>query len=559
MLFIKVNPRLCGKYLSVTKYYCRFESIAATTTNEVAQIPAYPPIEDVTFAAKWQRNIAKYHEAVKNIKTIEEKTIKINMPRYWGFKCMMIHEDKVVYNNLPMIQYITRTHVSEELKLPSYYDTLLSEETLNSLVQEIKPSFEDAVAFEMSSRMRHQEYSQNHLETNGVLDDLIGDAVSKQVNRIMLNYLGLQYPHLLSAQIDYDPRIEASWFAGGIDKSHHTIRALKRFKDPQILELPIDRIFAYIGNPTLQLRHELPLKEILPVTDCENPSLEVPVCKIDPRNYGHYFDRRHLTAIPGFWPGDRAEFGLMSYHKCGYMHRRFQCGDLTRDDQIDLLKTQAVKSSWSWLTSQAFNNGFTTFNEITYPLVNQQIITNGQMWSFAVYQLNTNKVWGRNCDDNPKRNICWITEPIQLFEKIENNKLVGVNDDVLKHLIKFYVNVPEERVGVNLKPYVGETEQRIAHIQEDERRVWLEDTYKRLVSHRPRHKLMPEMYHWEWIYKFMFKTRPLDKKRTHWDYGLNPFRRKLNEHLPRYIPKALRPGKVIRSQRDKYAKTYYPE
>ena len=91
-------------------------------------------------------------------------------------------------------------------------------------------------------------------------------------------------------------------------------------------------------------------------------------------------------------------------------------------------------------------------------------------------------------DENSKRNICWITEPIKLFDKIENDKVYGLNEEVLKNLIKFYMNIPEERVGVNLKPYLGKSVKVIADIEHDERRNWLEKQYKHLVANRPRHR-----------------------------------------------------------------------
>lgn len=91
-------------------------------------------------------------------------------------------------------------------------------------------------------------------------------------------------------------------------------------------------------------------------------------------------------------------------------------------------------------------------------------------------------------NENPKRNICWITEPMKLFDKIEGEKVHGLNEDVLKTLIKFYMNIPEERIGVNLKPYLGKSVKVIADIEHVERRNWLEKQYKHLVNNRPRHR-----------------------------------------------------------------------
>lgn len=115
------------------------------------------------------------------------------------------------------------------------------------------------------------------------------------------------------------------------------------------------------------------------------------------------------------------------------------------------------------------------------------VITNGQWWTFAVYQLNTTALNIDAIEENPRRNVCWITEPMKLFDTIENGKVHGLNEDVLKHLIKFYVNVPEAKEGVEMKPYVN-GENRIANIEDPERRKWLEKHYKHLMSNRPRHR-----------------------------------------------------------------------
>ena len=114
------------------------------------------------------------------------------------------------------------------------------------------------------------------------------------------------------------------------------------------------------------------------------------------------------------------------------------------------------------------------------------IITNGQWWTFCVYQLNTTTMHMDVINENPRRNICWITEPMKLFDSIENGTIQGFNDDILKHLIKFYINTPEAK-SVEMQPYLS-NEKVIAGIEEDERRKWLEYRYKYLVSKRSRHR-----------------------------------------------------------------------
>jgi len=49
---------------------------------------------------------------------VEEKMIKINMPRYYGYKVVDFNDSKIPYNALPLTQHYTRT-VVEDLELPS--------------------------------------------------------------------------------------------------------------------------------------------------------------------------------------------------------------------------------------------------------------------------------------------------------------------------------------------------------------------------------------------------------------------------------------------------------
>ena len=242
-----------------------------------------------------------------------------------------------------------------------------------------------------------------------------------------------------------------------------------------------------------------------------------------------------------------------------------------------------VKSSEKMLFS-----GFSIYNDVTYPLTNQMIITNGKMWTFCVYQLNTILVRSYHMEENPRRNILWMSEPMQLFDEIEENKIHGLNTKVLEHLVKFYANAPRQREGVNMKPYLGTRVKVIADYKHVERRVWLEDRFKHIVSNRPRHRSvirlyknsiktfvfyvlvgmykivfflnfrrLPEIYDWQKIYLLKFKTRPIDQKREPWEFGNFQWRRKLDDHHAKYVPKALRADKRKRPWL-KWAKNFYP-
>ena len=62
---------------------------------------------------------------------------------------------------------------------------------------------------------------------------------------------------------------------------------------------------------------------------------------------------------------------------------------------------------------------------MTYPLVTQTVITNGKLWSFYVYQLNTTLLHAEHTSNNPRHNLCWGTPELKLFETIEDGKVIG--------------------------------------------------------------------------------------------------------------------------------------
>lgn len=205
----------------------------------------------------------------------------------------------------------------------------------------------------MHFRRKH-ELNEIQLESKSTIENIIANAVVYQINRILQsNLVGIR-PHLMEIQTDFEPRVEAFWFVGGIDPSGLEIKSRRKFRWMRdyiydSINMPVQ----YYGKSILHTRHNLPLKEIMSLSECEDSSLTVPQFKFDPRVIGYALDRKHATNIPGFWPGDPCEFGLLSYHNCGYIAERPE----TFKDESDALLKQAILASYSWLLSQASYQG----------------------------------------------------------------------------------------------------------------------------------------------------------------------------------------------------------
>lgn len=375
-------------------------------------------------------------------------------------------------------------------------------------------------------------------------------------------------------KVDNDLHIESAWYAGGMIPPENVKRYRRGLEWTKKYENdPVNRLMVYQGSPMVSIRSQLPLNTIVPITESENPDLVVPFFKFDPRAVGTKTDHRHMANIPGnfnlvvwflvsvinnflgFWPGDPYRFGILSYNKRGHMLGRQERYKDPQDDK-EALHRQGILASFGWLSAQANFLGFTTFNDITYPLVTQTVITNGKLWSFYVYQMNTMLLHSKYITENPKTNICWATEELKLYEDLQDGKIVGFNEDVLKMILKLYANAPESRLGVNMTPYLSSSEKVSADYEDDEKRTWLEREYKFLVANRPRYKQVDEVYPWEKIYKIDHNSRFMDKRLRPFEKFIQPYQRRLDDRRPVYIPRKHRPD--LPRWKGRYAKEFFP-
>lgn len=119
--------------------------INSTSENVSDAEPVYPPILDLTRKKIAERKKIAWHEEVKNVKTIEGKLIKVNMPKYYGYQMLKLTDDKFRYNCLPYIQHWTRTQYEDGI--PSGWCKRSTEE-IDGLVNSVKELVEDAILFQ---------------------------------------------------------------------------------------------------------------------------------------------------------------------------------------------------------------------------------------------------------------------------------------------------------------------------------------------------------------------------------------------------------------------------
>ena len=83
-------------------------------------------------------------------------------------------------------------------------------------------------------------------------------------------------------------------------------------------------------------------------------------------------------------------------------------------NENEIIKSIACLFGHAELTSQAYYLGFSMWKDVTYPLVAQQIFTDGKNYSFSNYQLNTLRLWNKATKLN---NLSFVTPTERLILK----------------------------------------------------------------------------------------------------------------------------------------------
>ncbi|KAH8264734.1 hypothetical protein KR044_006936 [Drosophila immigrans] len=557
MLTLRRGCQLRARLQALCIQRCLSAKTQASTADdaEYTTEPEYPEIRDLSIKARKQQTAVDWHNEIRAVPTVEEKMIKLNMPRYYGYKVVDLTDKLLPYNALPLTQHYTRTVLEQQ---PAVAEENVKLDAL------VKATREDVIeALEYAHDLYSHQLSLLATPPDAVQREReLTQIILEQVNRAVLQALSADYAHLQELEIDYNPRHEAFWAVGGVDPPKN-VRKSKEGHDWQKDDAndSVDRLVQYTGEPYLALRHRHQLPTWRTAEESSNLTLaqQLPRYKFDARTLGYSTKHQHAINVPGYWPSANApNFGLLSFQSRAQLHLRPQ--SYGEQDQQEALHALAIQSSYAWLLAQANYHGFNTYNELTYPLNTQTVITNGREWSFYAYQLNTLLVHGTQVDENPLVNFCRGTAPLPLYGDITAaGKCVDFNEATLRQLLQLYSNVPSiQRQPDELLPYVRDaTLRRAADYENGEQREFLEQTFKHLASKRARHLELPEIYMWEKLYKIDNPTRSMEPRRRFFDLNINPWRRTLDQHDKEYVPRAVRPGGK-KNREGRYKKTYYP-
>ncbi|XP_028852405.1 large ribosomal subunit protein mL65 [Denticeps clupeoides] len=237
-------------------------------------------------------------------------------------------------------------------------------------------------------------------------------------------------PVLRTSSLDFDPQVSFYWMRGQriIPRGHQSGR----------LE-PIR--FQIEDKPHSQLRTPHQLPELVPLES--DISADVPVILSSPDKLPLFRRQNENNIFTGSKLADPCHYGHTQFHLVPDRFRRDKMIKKNLKDQIEVnLRANGISSLFAWTGAQAMYQGFWCGQDLTRPFVSQAVITDGQYFSFFCYQLNTLALTAETDVGNTRKNVCWGTESMPLYESITDDNVIGWNDDVFMILVKFLLNRP---------------------------------------------------------------------------------------------------------------------
>ncbi|XP_051552008.1 39S ribosomal protein S30, mitochondrial-like [Myxocyprinus asiaticus] len=266
--------------------------------------------------------------------------------------------------------------------------------------------------------------------THKVQEHLVSPFVRNIVCGVK-NLLAKENPVLGLSSLDFDPKVSFYWLRGErtIPRGHRSGRV-------EPMRFQID------DKPHSQIRIPQQLQEFVPLeTDI---SAEVPVIHSAPDLLPLFRRQYDNNIFTGAKLEDPCCYGHTQFHMVPDRFHRDKMSKKGLSDQIEVsLRANGIASLYAWTGAQAMYQGFWSEEDVSRPFVSQAVVTDGQHFSFFCYQLNTLALTPRTDSNSARKNLCWGTESMRLYERVTDGDVVGWNDAVLKLLVRFLLNKPK--------------------------------------------------------------------------------------------------------------------
>jgi len=357
-------------------------------------------------------------------------------------------------------KHVTKTHIIEDD--PAIYTTIANK-TVNDYCNKVGPLIERILSQEQECHSKHHLFNydeyfefqrrQQHARNTHV-----------QVGHILQAFyacLGFDNEYLMRSQLSEDVRLETFWKKYGYkeeeveeDEDMRILRGIDKRKEP--IEDPTWPKNIITLQSKIKSSYLVRTEQPLPVFTERDADVCIGDVEEFPYHPSSVFQESVVErpfTVSGHWVGDPCEFHHTSIHVLGDEYEQ-----LKEKHGVDLaleeMKSYIVQAGFTSTASQAHNQGFNQYWDLTYPITSQIVVTDGKYFRFGAYQLNTLHLW-KGQEDNPRRNILWLSEPMMLFSGFENGVVQGFNEDVIKKLLSCLLIQPVTP-EYDLRPYLTE-------------------------------------------------------------------------------------------------------
>ncbi|XP_061881071.1 39S ribosomal protein S30, mitochondrial [Entelurus aequoreus] len=392
----------------------------------------YPPIKP-SLTAKSQ--LARQHQAQVQIERIKGSPVeeKLHLLTRIQRKKFVVYPQTFARDADRWYQHLTKTAY-----IPGLPETLglqrplvAGEESSQSAPTQV-PGIDDE-AFEEIRSLVTGVILQEHWDVNKRKvflyrkQELIEGPFLRALITALTHRLAVYNPLLLLSSLDRNPQVGFYWRKGEriLPKGHR-----RGHLEPTRFQID--------DQPLCQIRVTEQLPQMVPMED--SYSADVPDVPFAP-NLMPMFKRQCTNHIfTGSKLPDPACFGHTQFHLVPDRYHRERMARKQQSDQIEVfLRANAIASLFAWTSAQASYQGFWNHEDLSRPFVSQAVITDGKFFSFFCYQLNTLALSAQTDVNNPRKNLLWGTQSLRLFEGVEDGRVVGLSDDTLKLLLRFFL------------------------------------------------------------------------------------------------------------------------
>ena len=185
------------------------------------EIPQYFSENEAEFAA--------LKEQMRKLKTVEEKQLYLNKPKYYGWYSCVMDPNKVLPTSLEFLQFVTNTTiVNDDLPKPLKNLENIAQEEAQRLEPIIKKHLllqsQVEQGFQVpNDRAEFQQVGGNMADRHSYIRKG-SDYKLQNLHRILHLHLSQNHPHLMQQTTAFDPRVEAFWMRSGMQPDMKMVR-----------------------------------------------------------------------------------------------------------------------------------------------------------------------------------------------------------------------------------------------------------------------------------------------------------------------------------------------